>query len=190
MPDFVSSARTLTALRRDAPKPDRTTPALAPSPANPNGYKHGPKSTYVPVSLKARTLTELRQWCTQNALSPNISDAAVKDAKWSAVTAWIMWGPVGLSNPLRVASLSVILSMGDDRARLGYPNAYGANFTSPLIDYSPDVQAEAIRVAAETLVDWKRAGRPRLTSAIERVQSYMAGHIKRSTATNIQEQAA
>lgn len=186
----MNTARTLTALRRDAPKPDRTTPALAPRPANPNGYKHGPKSTYVPVSLKARTLTELRQWCAQNALSPNISDAAVKEAKWSAVTTWMMWEPKGLSNPTRVASLSVILCKGDDRARLAYPNAYGAGFTSPLIDYSPDVQAEAIRVAAQTLVDWKRAGRPRLTSAIERVQSYISSHLKRTAAANTQEHHA
>ena len=101
-----------------------------------------------------------------------------------------MWGPEGLSNPLRVSSLSVMLRKGDDRAKLGYPNSFGADFTSPLIPFSPDAQAEALQVAAETLLDWKRAGRPRLTSAIERVQSYMAGHIKRSTATNIQEQAA
>lgn len=148
----MTGPRTLRNIRRDAPRGDRGSPALTPSP-KPDA------SGYVSHSIYPRTLGELRTH------SRDYADAAVADALWATVTAWLMNGPheMDLSNPTAVANLAVSMVRENDMVRLGWPHHAGKEWPLPRLSVlSPDVREEAERVAAETLADWKKAGRPHL----------------------------
>jgi hypothetical protein len=78
-----------------------------------------------------------------------------------------MNGPAesALTNANSVASLSVRLVQDSDRIRLGWPRHDGKEWPPAALEYlSPDVREEAEIVAAETLADWRKAGRPHLGS--------------------------
>ena len=155
--------RTLKVIRENAPPQDRALPALASLPSKP----------FVRHNLFATTLDELRDKCGLNG------DAAVQEARWSIIMAWLMRDVCGdspaLSNPYRVALTSVMLVQESDRVRLGYPLG---NSSKPHNDrlpaLSPDSQAEARLVASETIADWERAGRPGITATrIRTVQQFV-----------------
>jgi len=68
-----------------------------------------------------------------------------------------------LSNPPAVASTAVRMAKEYDRSRFAYPRNDGGDWPAPVLDrLSPDVREEALRVASETLSDWRAAGRPHL----------------------------
>jgi hypothetical protein len=113
----------------------------------------------------ADTLDSLREKCGA------YGEAAVANARWGAIGVWLMksYGESGLTNPYRVASNAIMLCEEEDKLRLGFPLCLCADCRSharPVIlpTLSPDVQAEARRVAAETVADWERAGQPYLTA--------------------------
>lgn len=155
--------RTLKVIRENAPPQDRALPALASLPSKP----------FVRHNLFATTLEELRIKCGPNG------DAAVQEAQWSIIMAWLMRDVCGdgpaLSNPYRVATMSVMLVQDSDRVRLSYPLS---NISKPhdnrLAALSPDSQAEARLVAVETMADWERAGRPGITATrLRAVQQFV-----------------
>jgi hypothetical protein len=66
-----------------------------------------------------------------------------------------------LSNPSPVVNTAVHLVREYDRYRFGWPTHNGKEWPPSRLDLlSPDVREEALRVAADTLSDWRRAGRP------------------------------
>jgi hypothetical protein len=68
-----------------------------------------------------------------------------------------------LTNPFPVVSTVVLMMRDYDRHRFEYPRHDGSDPQSPALDrLSPDTRQEALRVATETLLDWRRAGRPYL----------------------------
>lgn len=155
--------RTLKVIRESAPPQDRDLPALASLPSPP----------FVRYSLYATTLEELANVCE------GVGEAAVQETLWSAVMAWLMrdtWGnPDMVSNPLAVASTSVVLVQTNDRVRLGYPSGIdGKPHDDRLPALSPDCQAEARLVASETMADWERAGRLHMTAnRIKTIQQFV-----------------
>jgi hypothetical protein len=79
---------------------------------------------------------------------------------------WLMWTPpqADLSNPLDVTLLAVRLVHEWERVRFGWPSHDGKDWPLPALDkLNPEVRPEALVVAAETLSDWRAAGRPHLT---------------------------
>lgn len=137
-------------IRANAPEQDRALPALTPTAPPPR-----------PVSLFATTLEELRVKCGKHG------EAAVQDFMWSTVLAWTssVLPTSALTNSGRVVCTSVVLCQNADRVRLEYPSLSGIPPDDRLARLSPDAQAEARLVAAETLADWERAGRPYLTAS-------------------------
>jgi hypothetical protein len=116
-------------------------------------------SRYVAVRLYPRTLNELRKF------SRDFGRPAARAAEWHCVTTWLMNVPpqTALSNPAQVVTTAVHLVQEYDRIRFGWPTHDGRQLPpARLSSLSPEVQKEALRVAAETLCDWRRAGRPHL----------------------------
>jgi len=113
---------------------------------------------YVHVSLYPRTLNELRKY------SRYFGRAVARDAEWSCVTVWLMNQPDdAFSSPRSVVQTVVLMMREYDRCRFEYPRDDGSVPPPPALDrLSPDTRQEALRVAAETLLDWRRAGRPGL----------------------------
>ena len=148
--------RTLLAIRQSVPEADRHEPALAPSNL-PQWATARDGSRYVAVSIYPRTIDELRQLCRE------YGEAAVCDLHWSCVVIWLMNAPdkADLSNPFAVASVAVGMIWERDRTRLAWPRHDGEEWNPPALNFlSPDVRDEAELVAAETLSDWERAGKP------------------------------
>ena len=116
---------------------------------------------YITVKLRPQSLDELRTVCGQ------YGDAAVREASWGAVAGFIMgMSPEAqLSNSVAVANGAIHLCRNADRAR-GYPNLSGKPRLNELPNLSPELQAEAVRVANETVEDWKQAGSPHLLRAV------------------------
>ena len=145
--------RTLKIIRENAPPQDRNLPALASLPSKP----------FVRHNFYASTLDELRDKCGPHG------EAAVQEALWCMVMVWLMReasdDETALTNPMRVATTSVMLVQTNDRVRLGYPSGIDAKpHDDRLPALSQDCQAEARLVAAETMTDWERAGRPGITA--------------------------
>ena len=68
-----------------------------------------------------------------------------------------------LSNPCQVAMTAARMVRERNRVRFGWPTHDGQAWPLPTLDFlSPDTRQEAERVAAETLLDWREAGRPHL----------------------------
>ena len=134
-------------------------PPLAPD-ARPHWATARDGSKYVHVSLYPRTLNELRKY------SREFGRAVARDAEWSCVTVWLMNNPdeADLTSPPPVVRTVVLMMRDYDRFRFEYPSHDGKVRTSPALDrLSTDTRQEALRVAAETLLDWRKAGRPGLT---------------------------
>lgn len=134
-------------------------PPLAPD-ALPHWASARDGSSYTAVRLFPRTLNELRKY------SREFGRATARDAEWSCVTAWLMSGPpeAALSNPFPVVRTVISTVREYDRFRFEYPWRDGSDPTPPALDrLSADTRQEALRVAAETLSDWRKAGRPYLT---------------------------
>jgi len=149
------SNRSLRTIRNGVPE-HRDEPALAPYPA-PHWATTRDGSAYVHISVFPRTIDELRK------LSRDYGDAAVAETHWGCVLTWLMHEPheTDLSNPCRVAMVATHMVHEHDRIRLGWPRHDGYPWNPPALDYlSPDVREEAERVAAETLSDWEKAGKP------------------------------
>jgi hypothetical protein len=171
--------RTLKLIRANSPPQDRGTLALAPPP---------PVAPSVPFNryrMFSTTLDQLRADCGEHG------EVAVRDALWGAVSTWLLHGPDygALTNPMRVAIVSVILCRDHDRLRLNFPlSASSEAITDVLPSLSPDAQAEARLVAAETFADWERAGRPGITS--KRMRSAHQYIMACTQAATIKETAA
>ncbi len=88
------------------------------------------------------------------------AEAGIIDTLWSPVSRWLLksYGTDQLSNPYDVASLAVRLCMFHDRKRLGFPVYPDNAIRFALDDLTEDNRQEALRVAAETIVDCQRAG--------------------------------
>ena len=151
----MTNARTL----RQIAEGGSDAPPLAPD-ARPHWATGRDGSRYVIVRLYPRSLNELRKY------SRLFGRAVARDAEWSCVTAWLMSDPaeVALSNPFPVVRTVVLMMREYDRYRFEYPRHDGSEPPLPALDrLSPDTRQEALRVAAETLLDWRNAGRPYLT---------------------------
>lgn len=134
-------------------------PPLAPD-ARPHWAIARDGTKYVHVSLYPRTLNELRKY------SREFGRAVARDAEWSCLTVWLMNNPdeTELTNPPPVVRTVVLMMRDYDRFRFEYPSHDGKGRTSPALDrLSPDTRQEALRVAVETVMDWRNAGRPFLT---------------------------
>jgi hypothetical protein len=69
-----------------------------------------------------------------------------------------------LSNPFPIVRTVVVMMRDYDRCRFQYPRQDGREPPPPALDFlRPDTRQEALRSAAETLRDWRNAGRPCLT---------------------------
>lgn len=157
--------RTLREIRKGAPETDRNggpghvpDPALAPLPL-PHWATARNGSKYLHVSLYPRTLNELRKY------SREFGRAVARDAEWSCVIVWLMNQPpeADLSNAYAVVQTAVLMVREYDRHRFEYPRPDGSEPQPPALNrLSPEVREEALRVAAETLSDWRNAGRPHL----------------------------
>ena len=166
----MTRPRTLKAIRQGASSRDRNDPALAPSTA-PQWAVARDGTRYVTCRLNPLTLNELRKY------SREFGRAAARDAEWACVTVWLMNGPADadLTNPAQVASLSVQLVKEAEAGRFGWPTADGEERSRPALDFlSPEAREEAERTAAETLSDWRRAGRPHLgPDRLKRTYQYL-----------------
>ena len=156
--------RSLYAIRRDAPVEDLTSPALTPYPLHIR--KRG---GYTPADYRPRTLDQLGKWAGQ------YGEAAIAEARWSALSTWLMHGPTPgqLSHPADVVYLSMALCREADRASLGYPATDRIVHPARLDALSPSSQDEARQTAQDTIDDWERAGSPHLTSNVQWVQMYI-----------------
>ena len=156
--------QSLHAIRCDAFKEDLTDPALTPYPLHIR--KRG---GYTPADYRARTLDQLSKWAGQ------YGEAAIAEARWSALATWLMHGPTPgqLSHPADVVYLSIDLCREADRESLGYPIANRTVRPARLDALSLKSQDEARRTAQDTLDDWEWAGSPHLTSNIQWVQMYV-----------------
>ena len=125
-------------------------------------------SAYVRISIYPRTLNELRKY------SRHFGRAVARDTEWSCITIWLMNDPPAsdLTNDPAVVRTAVRLVREYDRFRFDCPRHDGQPSKRPdLYLISPDVRPEALRVAAETLADWRAAERPHLEPHIIK-QSY------------------
>lgn len=165
--------RTLRAIRKDAPQQDLKSEALTLAPST---AARAPASRYVPAQLKPLTLTELREACEPFGAS------AVADARWGALTAWLMWGPPAglLTNPIAVVNVATNFCRDHDRITQGLPNLSGKPFVSRLPTVSLEAQGEARLVVAETFADWERAGWPHLPNAIKYTHRYIAAYVRQN----------
>jgi hypothetical protein len=167
----MSNLRTLKEIRKNAPQEDRNSEALAPSASVP---ARSSASRYVPVNLIPQDLEQLKE------RSGPYARAAAVEALWSAVQVWLMWHSgeeLKLTNPSKIANLSVLLCANEDRWRLQYPSLTEP-FGSVFQTLSSDVQEEARRVAAETMAAWEQAGSPGLLKSIESTNKYIQACIR------------
>jgi hypothetical protein len=156
-------------LRKFASSHDLDTPALKLPPRPEGNPPHGGYAGSIPYY--AQTLDQLRVKCGEHG------DAAVADAEWASIYRWLSKsdydGNRNLSNPLPVVEAVTFMMREHDRARLNYPHRTGRASRLALNDLTPESRAEAELVAAETLADWEKAGKPGLTrTGIKKVQSY------------------
>ena len=161
---------TLQKIRRGVSAAESNQPAPVPNTA-PQWAIALDGSRYVSVSIFPRTIDELR------TLSREYGEAAIADLRWTCVTVWLMNQPheIELRNSCRVASVAVRLVHEHDRQRLGWPRHDGGEQPPSALDFlSPDARLEAERVAAETLSDWEKAGKPFMgQSKIKRTYQYL-----------------
>jgi hypothetical protein len=138
-------------------------------------------------------LEQLRVKCRE------YGEAAVIDAKWTAIGSWLMKSgydaPSQLRNPYRLVSAVISMCREQDRARTGYPHWKGGTFRLALDELSPDSREEALRVAEETVADWEKVGRPGLTAKrFKTVQQHIHSAFARKAAGDLitvtQENAA
>jgi hypothetical protein len=159
-------------MRRDASPLDRNLPVFQPA-----------KPPYKRLGYFAETLDELR------AKFPEHGEAAANDARWFAVSIWLLKGEYrhsGLSNPEPVASVAVDLCRSHNMATSGIPHHAGKEWIDAFNGLTPESQCEAVRVAEETIKDWERAGQPRLTSElIRRTQQYTHSCLKLLTPESV-----
>jgi hypothetical protein len=142
--------RGLKAIRQEAPEQDRNGPALASS----QHYSESVQARFWPRNLK-----ELRKH------SREFGKAVLRDVEWSCVTVWLLnqSSDAELRNPPQVVRTVVLMVREYDRFRFNYPRHDGSEARFPTLEYlSSDTRQEALRVAAETLLDWRKAGRPHL----------------------------
>lgn len=165
------SNRTLSGLRRTAPLEDRCSSVFS---QRANQMQRPSHTRYITVKLRPESLDELRTVCGQ------YGDAAVREASWGAVSGFLMgMSPeVQLSNSVAVAVGAINLCRNADRAR-GYPNLSGKPQSNDLPNLSPELQADAVRVANETVEDWKQAGSPHLSRAIASTHETIAVYQRR-----------
>lgn len=95
------------------------------------------------------------------------ADATRTHVEWGAITTWLMHGKAdkmleAAGLPVRVASLSVLLTRGAEEREAGWPRLVGRNEPPALYGYSQPSQCEARRSAAEVRDIWEAAGRPHL----------------------------
>lgn len=166
------SSKSLSGLRRSAPSEYLTSPALA-KPAYP---MHRPTNTrYVPVErLRPSSLDALHDACGQ------YGDAAVREAEWSAVSSFLMrlCPQVLHSNSMAAAIGAINLCRNADRSR-GYPSLSGKPQLNELPNLPTESQAEAVRVANETVEEWRHSGRPHLLRAIASTHETVAMYQRR-----------
>lgn len=151
------TARTLRAIRKDAPASDLEATAL--SPARPEWAQARDGSRYVRVSIFPETRDELHQ------LSREYGAAVVRNLDWSCVIRWLMDAPdaASLSNPLGLALKAVSVCRANDAVRLGLPHYEGKAWPAPKLgQVSHETGAQFERVAEEALADWRKAGSPHL----------------------------
>jgi len=149
-------------LREIAPSQDRDHPMF--HPVRQPGHPLLP-----PKPKRVVTLEMLDATCGQYA------DAAKAEAQWLAISSWLRKRPQ-LPNDLDLTRTVVELAREADRCRLGYP---GHSYAIPALSgLKPELRREVEEVAAETIMAWVKAQRPRLSAYIIRsvsgdVQEYL-----------------
>jgi hypothetical protein len=160
-------------LRGIAPRQDRGQAMF--NPVKQPGSPFVPRKPSQPV-----TLDMLDDTCGRYA------PAARAEAQWSAIANWLadMQSNAGLPNPVTVTRSVVDFVREADRVQLGFPNGDGKPFARPALhDLKPEIQREALAMAAETLRAWKEAKCPCLTmSAIRSVNHYVQGTVSSGAA--------
>jgi hypothetical protein len=130
--------------------------------------------------VEPRTLADLMQRAGPYA------DAAKAHVEYAAITAWIMKGQAdkqldAIGLPMRVASLSVLLTRAAEERELGWP-CLTQDAAPELYGYSPDSQCEARRVAVEVHALWEAAGRPHLGSQqCQMAHRYLVACVRKGT---------
>lgn len=162
-------------LRGIAPRQDRGQAMF--NPVKQPGSPFVPRKPSQPV-----TLDMLDDTCGRYA------PAARAEAQWSAIANWLadMQSNAGLPNPVTVTRSVVDFVREADRVQLGFPNGDGIPFARPALhDLKPEIQREALVMAAETLRSWKEAKCPCLTmSAIRSIAQYVKTSIRDGTAAS------
>lgn len=157
---------TLKVLRREAPRQDRNSEALAPAPAS------AARPSY--PSRFARTVEELRERCGDHG------DLAVLEARYSAVQRWQWdWPTPNVPHPEPVSFESLRLCREEAWFASGLPHIEGGPRPLPIIDrISPESKLEARTVTADVMRAWERAGKPHLTPArITDAHQYILAHV-------------
>lgn len=114
--------------------------------------------------------------------------AAVIDARWAAVTLWMMHDyPVKLPNPLNVTYEAINLCREASRVGTGLPHPEGRPQTAILYRLAPELQQEARKVASDAFRAWKRAGAPYLKAKqITGTHQYFLACMRRANETKDQ----
>ncbi|AYJ87289.1 hypothetical protein D3Y57_16795 [Sphingomonas paeninsulae] len=162
---MTATIHTLKSLRRNAPQQDLHTEALRLPVAPP--YKF--QTPYNPAAYPSDALTALR------VQAGSLADAAVEEAKWSAIGLWLSCipAPSQLTNPLEVAQATYRFCREARRMAANWPSLSGRPYSSLLHGYSAATVEAAWDVCAETLKDWERSRSPRFAGAIRRVSNYL-----------------
>lgn len=164
------TAATLIKLRRDAPAQDLTTEALALPPFN----TIRPRRTgYQITHLHPKNLTDLGE------ASGKHGEAAIRDTEWAACLAFVrMATPSSLQNEVSLAIAAVDKCRTADRLALRYPTVRESGSVDTPSRPSAQIDADTVRVADETLEDWKRSDRRCLGSAITRTHDHIVGILR------------
>jgi hypothetical protein len=161
------TAATLRKLRLNAPVEDLQTEALALPPFNTT--RRYP-SRYEPPHLRPNNLVDLGKACGK------YGQAAIRDAEWAACLAFLrMASPSILQNDVVLARASVEQCRMADRATLGYPTVPSRESADLPLAQPTKLYANTVRVANETLDDWKRDDRRCLASEITRTHTSIVG---------------
>jgi hypothetical protein len=156
--------RTFKELRKYAAPQDRNVDALALPAAPPYTFQKAASQHYPTEELAA-----LR------ALAGPLADAAVAEAKWSAVSVWVKTNPClsYLTNRRMVAQLALRACREARWIMDSWPSLSGTPYVSLLTEHSYETEQAAWGICWDTLSDWEGARSPRFSGAIRRVTSYL-----------------
>lgn len=118
------------------------------------------RSACPPPELWARTLPDLRKNCDPDG------EAAVQEARMSAMTVWVMNGADTTADD----NTALALFRDSERARLNIPRLNGKAWVPKLACYGNTRRAAVNAIGNRLLNEWEAAGSPGIEHAIGNVE--------------------